>query len=86
MQLPVYTIKVDALQAGILIGLIETSPEPAFKLAMEGVFSQLIALKRDAEKADGVTKRLLPDGQLEITDKDGTKIIRPPYSWEIGNN
>jgi len=43
-------------------------------------------MKRDIEKTDGVTKNLLPNGMLEITDVDGNRIIRAPYSWEVESN
>jgi len=50
------------------------------------VFGDSLAMKRDIEKAEGVTKRLLPSGMLEIRDADGNRIIRPPYSWEVEGN
>ena len=84
-QLPTYTIQVSAFEAGVLAGMIEGAEERV-KPSLRGVRSQLIAMKRDIEKADGVTKKILPSGMLEITDVDGNRIIRPPYSWEIEGN
>ena len=84
-QLPTYTIQVDAFEAGVLMGMIE-SAEERVKPSLTGVRSQLIAMKRDIEKANGVTKKLLPNGMLEILDVDGNRITRPPYSWEIEGN
>jgi len=84
-QLPTYTIEVNAFEAGVLAGMIE-SAEERIKPSLMGVRGQLIAMKRDIEKADGVTKNLLPNGMLEIKDEDGNRIIRPPYSWEIEGN
>lgn len=84
-QLPTYTVQVNAFEAGVLMGMIEAA-EDRLKPALRGLMGQLIAMKRDIEKADGVTKSLLPDGRLEIKDADGNRIIRPPYSWEIEGN
>ena len=84
-QLPTYTITVNGFEAGVLMGMIESAEERA-KPSLSGIRSQLIAMKRDIEKANGVVKKLLPDGRLEMTDKDGNRIIRPPYSWEIEGN
>ena len=84
-QLTIYTIQVDAFEAGILMGMIEGAEEH-IKPSLSKLRGQLVALKRNIEKADGVMKKLLPDGRLEITDEDGNRIIRPPYSWEIEGN
>ena len=84
-QVPKYTLQVDAFEAGMLMGMIEGAEERV-KPSLRGVRSQLIAMKKDIEKAGGITKNILPDGRLEITDEDGNRIIRPPYSWEIESN
>ena len=84
-QLPTYTITVNAFEAGFLMSMIEGVDEQR-KPALRGLRGQLTALKRDMEKADGVVKRLLPNGMLELKDADGNRIVRPPYSWEIEGN
>jgi len=84
-QLPTYTIQVNSFEAGVLMGMIEDA-EDRIKPSLSGVRSQLIVMKRDIEKAVGVVKKLLPNGMLEITDEDGNRIIRPPYSWEVEGN
>lgn len=84
-ELPSYTIRVNPFEAGVLMGMIEDAEE-RIKPSLSGVRKQLVSLKKDIEKADGVVKTLLPSGMLEITDKDGNKIMRPPYSWEIEDN
>ena len=84
-QLPTYSITVNAFEAGVLMGMIEGAEERV-KPSLSGVRSQLVAMKRDIEKAEGVVKNLLPNGMLEITDEDGNRIIRPPYSWEVEGN
>ncbi len=84
-QLPTYTIEVNAFEAGVLMGMIEGA-EGRLKPSLTGVRGQLVAMKRDIEKADGVVKTILPNGMLEIKDADGNRIIRAPYSWEIESN
>jgi len=84
-QLTNYTVTVNAFEAGVLMGMIEGAEE-RIKPSLSGVRKQLVALKKDIEKADGVVKTLLPTGMLEIIDEDGNRITRPPYSWEIENN
>ncbi len=84
-ELTNYSITLNAFEAGVLMGMIEGAEE-RLKPSLSKVRSQLIAMKRDIEKADGVVKRLLPNGMLEIKDEDGNRIIRPPYSWEIEGN
>jgi len=84
-QLPTYTIQMNAFEAGVLMGMIEGAEE-RIKPSLSGVRSQLIAMKKDVERAVGVVKKLLPNGMLEIVDVDGNRILRPPYSWEIENN
>jgi len=84
-QFPTYSITVNAFEAGVLMGMIEGAEE-RIKPSLIGVRGQLIAMKRDIEKGDGVVKKILPNGMLEITDEDGNRIIRPPYSWEIEGN
>lgn len=80
-----YTITVNAFESGVLMGMIEGAKEH-LKPSLKGVQSQLIAIKKDIEKAEGVVKHLLPNGMLEITDNDGNQIIRSPYSWEVEGN
>lgn len=85
MAMPTYTIQVSVFEAGVLMGLIE-SAEERVKPSLSGIRNQLIAMKKDIEKAHGVVKKILPDGMLELTDEDGNRIIRLPYSWEVEGN
>jgi hypothetical protein len=80
-----FEIKIKAVEGGVLIGLIELSPEE-IKLLLSGVRAQLIEIMKDIEKKTGVIKNILPDGSLEIIDKDGNRFIRPPLPWEIESN
>lgn len=50
-QLPNFTVTVNAFEAGVLMGMIE-SAEERLKPSLRGVRAQLIAMKRDIEKAD----------------------------------
>lgn len=84
-QLPNYTLTVNAFEAGVLMGMIEGAEE-RLKPSLSGVRRQLIVMKKDVEKAEGVVKTILPNGMLEIKDTDGNRIIRAPYSWEIEGN
>ena len=84
-QLPIHTIEVNTFEAGVLMGMIEGA-EDRLKPSLKRVFEQLVAMKRDIEKAEGVVKTILPNGMLEIKDKDGNRIIRAPYSWEVEGN
>ena len=79
------TIHVNSFEGGVLMGMIEGAEE-RLKPSLSGIRGQLIAMRKDIEKAAGVVKKLLPNGMLEITDEDGNRIIRPPYSWEIEGN
>ena len=83
--LPTYTIELNAFEAGVLMGMIE-GVDDRLKPPLRGVREQLVARKRDIQEAEGVVKKLLPNGMLEIKDTDGNCIIRAPYSWEIESN
>ncbi len=84
-ELTKYSITLNAFEAGVMMSMIEGAEE-RIKPSLSGVRSQLIAMKGDIEKADGVVKTLLPSGLLEIKDVDGNQIIRLPYSWEVEGN
>lgn len=80
-----YTLSVNAFEAGVLMGVI-MQEENRIKASLSGVWNQLVKMKKDIEKADGVVKELLPGGLLKITDRDGTTIIRAPYPYEVEGN
>jgi len=84
-QLPTYTITVNAFEAGVLMGMIEKDGDRV-RSPLSNVWMQLVEFKKKVEKADGVVKKLLPNGMLELTDVDGNRIIRPPFSWEVEGN
>jgi len=84
-QLPTYTVTVNAYEAGVLMGLLEKEGDRV-KKPLSDVWKQLVAMKKEIEKAEGVTKEVLPGGILKISDRDGNTIIREPYSWEIEGN
>ncbi|GAH85536.1 unnamed protein product, partial [marine sediment metagenome] len=78
-------LKADGLQCGVLMGLIMQAL-PQTQCLLHSVWEQLVALKKSAEEDAGVKKEILPGGMLKITDKDGTRIIREPYPYEIEGN
>ena len=84
-QLPNYSITVNPFEAGVLMSMIEGAEE-RIKPSLSRIRTQLIAMKKEIEKADGVVKKVLSNGMLELTDEDGNRIIRPPFSWEIEGN
>ncbi len=73
-------IRLNYFQSGILFGMIMKSEHRDGPL--KSVYDQLIEIKKQVEKSEGVEKELLPNGLLKITDRGGTVIIRPPQEWE----
>ena len=80
-----YTLSLDAFESGVLMGVI-MQQEGQIKTSLSGVWNQLVKMKKDIEKAEGVVKEFLPGGMLKITDRDGNTIIRAPYPYEIEGN
>lgn len=81
-----HTIEVDALQCGALYGLIMIQEEPSKQAVLDSVVKQLVTIKLKLEEEAGVKKEILPGGNLRITDKDGTVIVRPPLPYETEGN
>jgi len=79
------TLKVNAFEGGCLMGLI-TQAEDRVRLTLDGVWKQLVALKKAAEEEAGVTKEILPGGMIRIKDRDGNVIIRAPLPYEVEGN
>ena len=80
-----YTIKVNALQLGLLTGLIITADDSTQQL-LKSVLDQILDLNKQFESDAGVKKEIIPGGVLKITDRDGNVEIREPYPWEVGGN
>ena len=78
-------LKVNAFEGGCLMGLI-TQAEGRVRLSLDGVWKQLVALKKAAEEEAGVTKEILPGGMIRIKDRDGNVIIRAPLPYEVEGN
>lgn len=85
MDMKKYTLTVNAFEGGALMGLLEKEGDRV-KKTLADVWKQLVAMKTEIEKEQGVTKEVLPGGLLKITDRDGNTIVREPYSWEIEGN
>ncbi|GAH28645.1 unnamed protein product, partial [marine sediment metagenome] len=64
-------IRLTIFEAGAL--LAKLCDDDIFK----GVTEQLISISKDIERNCGVTKELLPDGRLKLTNSNGDVIIRP---------
>ena len=79
------TLKIKALEGGILIGLIMQA-EDRSRLALDDIWRQLVALKKQAEEEAGVTKEILPGGMIRIRDRDGNVITRQPFPYEVEGN
>ncbi len=79
------TLKINGFEGGVLMGLI-LQVEDRPRLALDGVWKQLVVLKKAAEEDAGVTKEILPGGMIQSTDKDGTVIIRQPFPYEVEGN
>lgn len=84
-KMDLFTLSVNAFEAGVLHGIIMQQEEHQRQL-LSRVEKQLVDLKKQIEQELGVKKEILPGGMLRITDRDGNVITRPPYSWEIEGN
>ena len=80
-----YSIKLNSFEMGVLTGVIMQLDDRKQR-ALKPVWEQLIAFKKQIEEESGVKKEVLPGGMLKLTDKDGTVIIREPYSFEVEDN
>ncbi|MBA7587338.1 hypothetical protein ES708_29365 [subsurface metagenome] len=80
-----FTIRLNPLEAGALMGLIMQAEDGARQI-LDGVWKQLVTHKKQAEEEAGVKKEVLPGGMLRITDNDGNVIIRAPYPFEVEGN
>ena len=79
------TLKINGFEGGILMGLIMRA-EDLPRQALDGVWKQLVAIKKVAEEEAGVTKEILPGGMIQCTDRDGTVVIRQPFPYEVEGN
>lgn len=78
-------IKVSLNECGLLLGFLGYT-DPQTRMMIDNVWKQLVALKKKAEEDAGVTKELLPDGMIQIIDRDGNKFTRPALPYEIELN
>ena len=79
------TLHLNGFELGFLTGLIMQADDRT-RLALDGVWKQLMTIKKVIEEEAGVTKEVLPGGMIKSTDKDGTVIIREPLPHEIEGN
>lgn len=71
-----FVVRLNVFEAGVLMGMIHDVA------ALEEIFKQLLALKEQVDRECGVTKELLPNGLLRLTNEDGQTVTRPPFPWE----
>lgn len=71
-----FVVRLNAFEAGALLWLVHEAP------LLKDVAKQLISLKEDIDRECGVTKELLPDGLLKITNDSGDVMVRSPFPWE----
>ncbi|MBA7468802.1 hypothetical protein ES707_04056 [subsurface metagenome] len=79
------TLKINAFEGGNLMGLIMQAADRP-RQALDGVWKQLVVLKKAAEEEVGVTKEILPGGMIRCTDKQGNVITRQPFPYEVEGN
>ena len=79
------TLHLNGFELGVLTGLIMQADDRT-RRPLDGVWKQLMAIKKVIEEEAGVTKEVLPGGMIKSTDKDGTVIIREPLPHEIEGN
>lgn len=75
--LPDYEIKLNAFEAGFLVGLIAEGREEFPRL-----WEQLMALRKKHYEESGVSIKEIGNNMVEITDKFGIVITREKYPWE----
>ena len=71
-----FVVRLNVFEAGVLLAVIHDVA------ALEDIFKQLLALKEQVDRECGVTKELLPNGLLRVTNEDGQIITRSPFPWE----
>lgn len=77
---PTITIKLNTFQAGALQAVLWEDHRGVFR----PLFEQLRAYELEVKKKDRVTIEHLEGGMVGLTDCDGTRIVREPYPWEVG--
>lgn len=78
-------IKVSAMEIGALIGAVMALPHGSMDM-LGNVWSQLMIIREKIDELAGVTKEMLPNGMIKITNKTGISITREPYPYEIEGN
>lgn len=78
----IYIIGVSVYEVGYIKGLIDgaggyTPPDAS------GLMGQLKVIKLDIDNDPGIVKKFLHNGILEISDVEGNRVTRAPYSTEI---
>ena len=76
---PKITIKINTLQAGILQSLLWQD----HKAPMKPIFEQLRVHELKMKRRARVSIEVLEGGLLGLTDRDGNRIVRDAFPWEL---
>ena len=79
------TFHVNGFEVGALMGLLMQADERT-RLALDGVWKQLMAIRKVIEDETGVTKEILPGGMIRTKDRDGNVFTRAPLPGEVEGN
>lgn len=77
-----FIVKLNAFESGVLLGMIDNPKNAKQKEVLDEVMVQLIEHAKIMREEAGVTVMHLPNGLLQLQDRDGNTIVREPYEWE----
>jgi len=78
-------LKLNGFEGGVLLGTLLQLPDD-YRKPLTRVIEALVTMKQMAEEAAGVTKELLPGGNIQLTDRDGRVFTRPVLPHEVKRN
>ena len=79
------TFHVNGFEVGALTGLLMQADQRT-RLALDGVWKQLMVIRKVIEDEAGVTKEILPGGMVRTKDRDGNVFTREPLPGEVEGN
>ena len=80
----VFFLKLNVFEAGVLTSFLDSNRDERSEQVLKKVWQQLLFIQNELREKAGVKVEKLPNGFLKLTARDGTTIIREPYSWEKG--
>jgi len=75
-------ITMDLLASGFLLSTLEEMAAWRDGHPLHKVYWQLVVVKKQIEKHDGVKKTFLPNGRVRMVDDEGLSIERDAMHWE----